>query len=55
MQRDPGLQNQDHFKSMLWAISFFQRVAGEMRTEVGGRFKMEGTYVYLRLIHVDVW
>ena len=23
--------------------------------EVGGRFKMEGVYVYLWLIHVDVW
>ena len=23
--------------------------------EMGGRFKMEGTYVYLWLIHVDVW
>ena len=23
--------------------------------EVGGRFKREGTYVYLGLIHVDVW
>ena len=26
-----------------------------MRREVGGRFKKEGTYVYVRLIHVDVW
>ena len=23
--------------------------------EVGGKFKKEGTYVYLWLIHVDVW
>ena len=23
--------------------------------EVGGRFKREGTYAYLWLIHVDVW
>ena len=23
--------------------------------EVGGRFKREGTYVYLWLIHVDIW
>ena len=23
--------------------------------EVGGRFKREGTYVYLWLIHADVW
>jgi len=23
--------------------------------EMGGRFKKEGTYVYLWLIHVDVW
>ena len=26
-----------------------------MGREVGGRFKREGMYVYLRLIHVDVW
>ena len=26
-----------------------------MGWEVGGRFKREGTYVYLRLIHVDGW
>ena len=26
-----------------------------MRREVGGKFKREGTYVYLRLIHLDVW
>ena len=26
-----------------------------MGWEVGGRFKWEGTYVYLWLIHVDVW
>ena len=25
------------------------------RWEMGGRFKREGTYVYLWLIHVDVW
>ena len=23
--------------------------------QVGGRFKREGTYVYLWLIHVDIW
>ena len=23
--------------------------------DVGGRFRREGTYVYLWLIHVDVW
>ena len=23
--------------------------------EVGGKFKREGTYVYLWLIHVDIW
>ena len=28
---------------------------GRMRREVGGKFKREGTYVYLRLIHLDVW
>ena len=26
-----------------------------MGWEVGGRFKREGTYAYLRLIHVGVW
>ena len=26
-----------------------------MGSEVGGRFKREGTYVHLWLIHVDVW
>ena len=26
-----------------------------MEWEVGGKFKREGTYVYLRLIHVYVW
>ena len=26
-----------------------------MGREVGRRFKREGTYVHLRLIHVDVW
>ena len=28
---------------------------GGMRREVGGKFKREGTYVYLWLIHADVW
>ena len=28
---------------------------GEMGWEVEGRFKREDTYVYLRLLHVDVW
>ena len=27
----------------------------EGQWEVGGRFKREGTYVYLWLTHVDVW
>ena len=26
-----------------------------MGWELGGRFKKEGTYIYLWLIHVDVW
>lgn len=26
-----------------------------MVCEVGGRLEREGTYVYLRRIHVDVW
>ena len=28
---------------------------GGMGWEVGGRFKREGTYVDLWLIHIDVW
>ena len=28
---------------------------GGMGWEMGGRFKREGTYIYLWLIHVDVW
>ena len=28
---------------------------GEMGREMGGSFKREGTYVYLWLIHVEVW
>ena len=28
---------------------------GGIGREVGGRFKREGPYVYLWLIHVDVW
>ena len=28
---------------------------GWMGWEVGVRFKIEGTYVYLWLIHIDVW
>ena len=26
-----------------------------MGREMGGKFKREGTYVYLWLIHVDIW
>ena len=28
---------------------------GGMGRDMGGRFKREGTYVYLWLIHVEVW
>ena len=28
---------------------------GGVRWKVGGRFKREGTYVYLWLIYVDMW
>ena len=28
---------------------------GGMWREMGGRFKKEGIYVYLRLIHTEVW
>ena len=30
-------------------------LGGGMGRDLGGRFKNEGTYVYLWLIHVDVW
>ena len=30
-------------------------LVGRMGRDLGGRFKNEGTYVYLWLIHVDVW
>ena len=30
------------------------RGVGGMRREMGGRFKREGLYVYLWLIHVDI-
>ena len=36
-----------------WGSVTIQR--GVMGREVGWRFKREGTYVYLWLIHVDVW
>ena len=28
---------------------------GQMGREMGGRFKREETYVYLWLIHVEIW
>jgi len=28
---------------------------GRMGWELGGRFRREGKYVYLWLIHVDIW
>ena len=30
-------------------------LGGGMGRDLGGRFKNEGTYVYLWLIHVDIW
>jgi len=36
-----------------WGSVATQR--GGMGREEGGRFEREGTYVYLWLIHVDVW
>ena len=36
-----------------WGSATTQR--GEKGREVGGRFKKEGTFVYLWLIHVNVW
>ena len=38
-------QSADVHKAVHW---------GGMRKEMGGRFKREGTYVYLWLIHVEV-
>ena len=42
----------DSGNSDSWSITT-QR--GEMGREMGGRFKWEGTYVYLWLIHVEIW
>ena len=39
--------------AQIWCSVIAQR--GEMGWEVGGRFKREGTNVYLWLIHADVW
>ena len=40
-------------RELKWGSVTTQRV--EMRREVGGMFKRERTYVYLWLIHVEVW
>ena len=40
-------------RELKWGSVTTQR--GEMRREVGGMFKRERTYVYLWLIHVEVW
>ena len=34
---------------------FVSTQRGGLGREVGGRFKREGTYVYLWLIHVEFW
>ena len=39
--------------AQIWCSVITQR--GGMGWDVGGRFKKEGTYVYLWLIHGDVW
>ena len=49
---DSGNLLYDSGNSNLGSVTILR---GGMRREVGGRFKREGTYVYLRLIHVDVW
>ena len=35
--------------------ALYQSRGGGMGQGMGGRFKREGIYVYLRLIHVEVW
>ena len=42
--------------TMRYYLTLFRMaVIGGMGWEVGGRVKSEGTYVYLWLIHTDVW
>ena len=36
-------------------MGLYNNLEGGKGWEVGGRFKWEGTYVHLWLIHVDVW
>ena len=45
MQNDSGKSNQGSITTR----------RGGMGREIGGRFKRKGVYVYLWLIHVDVW
>ena len=49
---DSGNLLYDSGNSNLGSVTILR---GGMRREVGGRFKREGTYVYLRLAHVGVW
>ena len=46
-------------KSAIWLrelkLRFCNNLAGWEEWEVGRRFKREGTYIHLWLIHVDVW
>ena len=37
-----------------WTHSETAEAGGSGKVEIGGRFKREGPYVYLWLIHVDV-
>ena len=36
-------------------IQYSDNLGGGIGREVGGRFRREGTYVFLQLIHVNVW
>ena len=43
------------WKFSVWHRELCDNLEGWDVVELGGRFKREGTYVYLWLIHVDVW
>ena len=48
----------EHRCNILWLTIMEKNVkknVGVMGKEMGGRFKREGVYVYLWLIHVEVW
>ena len=40
---------------MVQSHDILESTVGWDGSEMGGRFKREGTYVHLWLIHVDIW